>query len=410
MSINTQVLIVGGSINGATLAIILAQNGLDVTLVEPKKITGKALSDFDGRAYSLALATCKMLKILNLWEEIKLNSEPILDIKVNTSNRSTSGSDSLLHFSHIEMAEGDNPMGYILEDRHFRKTLFSQLKKYSNINILDECYVTAQEIHDGYAVSSLSTGKDIKSNLVIGCDGRNSVTASLAKINKFGWNYNQISLVCALNHENSHNNCAYQLFNPSGPIAILPLPNNRSSIVWTEDKHTAEFINKLNKKDYLKTLSSKINLNLGEVSLSGKQFSYPLTLSLREKFISNRIALVGDAAHGIHPLAGQGLNLGLRDVASIGEIIINATRRGEDIGTKTVLKRYENWRRFEISMMAATTDILNKTLSNNNDMLKVVANLGLKALDKNNFLKKSFIREAAGLNGDLPKLLQGKLI
>jgi 2-octaprenyl-6-methoxyphenol hydroxylase len=182
-------------------------------------------------------------------------------------------------------------------------------------------------------VSFLSTGEQIKSSLIIGCDGKNSVTASFANINKFGWNYNQTSLVCAIDHEKPHNSCAYQLFKPSGPIAILPLPGNRSSIVWTEDNKAAAFISQLNKKDYLKNLNSKINLDLGEVSLSGKQFSYPLTLSLRENFISNRVALVGDSAHGIHPLAGQGLNLGLRDVASIGEIIINATRRGEDIGS-----------------------------------------------------------------------------
>ena len=149
---------------------------------------------------------------------------------------------------------------------------------------------------------------------------------------------------------------------------------------------------------------------MGEISLSGKQFSYPLILTLREHFISDRIALVGDSAHGIHPLAGQGLNLGLRDVASIGEIIINAHRRGEDIGSLAVLKRYETWRRFETSVMAATTDIINKTFSNNNMMLKTFTNLGLRFLNENQFLKKRLIREAAGLNGNIPKLLKGKLI
>ena len=407
---NTQVLIVGGSINGVTLAILLAQNGLDVTIIEPKKITSRGLSSFDGRAYALALTTQKMFNALNIWDGLKINSEPILDIKIDAPNDNVNKANSLLHFNHLEMAEDENPMGYILEDRHLRKYLFSQLKSFKNINIMDESCITEYEVNNGHALSFLSTGEKIKSNLIIGCDGKNSVIANIANINKFGWNYNQTSLVCAIDHEKPHNSCAYQLFKPSGPIAILPLPGDRSSIVWTEDNKTAAFISQLNKKDYIKNLNSKINLNLGEISLSGKQFSYPLTLNLRENFISNRVALVGDSAHGIHPLAGQGLNLGLRDVASIGEIIITACRRGEDIGSLAVLKRYETWRRFETSMMAATTDIINKTFSNNSIILKPITNLGLRVLNKNRFLKKSLIREAAGLNGNIPKLLQGKLI
>jgi len=407
---NTQVLIVGGSINGVTLAILLAQNGLDVTIVEPKKITSKGLSSFDGRAYALALTTQKMFNALNIWDGLKINSEPILDIKIDAPNDNVNKAHSLLHFNHLEMAEDENPMGYILEDRYLRKYLFSQLKSFKNIKIMDESYITKYQVNNGYAFSFLSNGEKIKSNLIIGCDGKNSVIANFTNISKFGWNYNQTSLVCAIDHEKPHNSCAYQLFKPSGPIAILPLPGDRSSIVWTEDNKTASFISQLNKKDYITNLTSKINLNLGEISLSGRQFSYPLTLNLRENFISNRVALVGDSAHGIHPLAGQGLNLGLRDVASIGEVIINAYRRGEDIGSLVVLKRYETWRRFETSMMAATTDIINKTFSNNSIILKTVTNLGLRVLNKNRFLKKNLIREAAGLNGNIPKLLQGKLI
>jgi len=410
MNKNTQVLIVGGSINGVTLAILLAQNGLDVTIIEPKKITSRGLSSFDGRAYALALTTYKMFQALNIWDGLKINSEPILDIKIDASIGEFNNPYNLLHFNHLEMADNENPMGYILEDRYLRKYLFSKLKSFENINILDESCITKYEVKNGHAFSFLSTGEKIRSNLIIGCDGKNSVTARFANINKFGWNYNQTSLVCALDHEKPHNSCAYQLFKPSGPIAILPLPGNRSSIVWTENNKTAAFISQLNKKNYTKSLKSKINLDLGEISLSGKQFSYPLALTLRENFISNRVALVGDSAHGIHPLAGQGLNLGLRDVASIGEIVINAHRRGEDIGTLTVLKRYETWRRFETSMMAATTDIINKTFSNNNMILKTFTNLGLRVLNKNRFLKKNLIREAAGLNGNIPKLLQGKLI
>jgi len=408
MFINTQVLIVGGSITGVTLAIILAQNGVDVTLIERRKITVKKLDLFDGRAYALALTTHKMLDALNLWNGLSKNSEPILDIEIKTSNNNNNN--SLLHFNHLDMAENEEPMGYIIEDRYFRKHLFTQIKNETNVNVQDECYVKEQKINNGSVVSLLSSGEKIISNLVIGCDGQSSDTAKFAKLDQFGWSYDQTSLVCAIDHEKSHKNCAHQLFKPAGPIAILPLPGNRSSIVWTEDTQKAEFISQLNEHDYLNILKSKINFDLGDVSLSGKQFSYPLTLSLRKNFVSNRVALVGDSAHGIHPLAGQGLNLGLRDAASIGEVIINAARRGEDIGSLSVLKRYENWRRFETSVMAAATDVINKTFSNNSNVIRTITNLGLRAINQNNFLKKNFIREAAGLNGNLPNLLRGKLI
>ena len=408
MFINTQVLIVGGSITGVTLAIILAQNGVDVTLIERRKITVKKLDLFDGRAYALALTTHKMLDALNLWNGLSENSEPILDIEIKTSNNNNNN--SLLHFNHLDMAENEEPMGYIIEDRYFRKHLFTQIKNETNVNVQDECYVKEQKINNGSVVSLLSSGEKIISNLVIGCDGQSSDTAKFAKLDQFGWSYDQTSLVCAIDHEKSHKNFAHQLFKPAGPIAILPLPGNRSSIVWTEDTQKAEFISQLNEHDYLNILKSKINFDLGDVSLSGKQFSYPLTLSLRKNFVSNRVALVGDSAHGIHPLAGQGLNLGLRDAASIGEVIINAARRGEDIGSLSVLKRYENWRRFETSVMAAATDVINKTFSNNSNVIRTITNLGLRAINQNNFLKKNFIREAAGLNGNLPNLLRGKLI
>ena len=334
MFINTQVLIVGGSITGVTLAIILAQNGVDVTLIERRKITVKKLDLFDGRAYALALTTHKMLDALNLWNGLSKNSEPILDIEIKTSNNNNNN--SLLHFNHLDMAENEEPMGYIIEDRYFRKHLFTQIKNETNVNVQDECYVKEQKINNGSVVSLLSSGEKIISNLVIGCDGQSSDTAKFAKLDQFGWSYDQTSLVCAIDHEKSHKNCAHQLFKPAGPIAILPLPGNRSSIVWTEDTQKAEFISQLKEHDYLNILKSKINFDLGDVSLSGKQFSYPLTLSLRKNFVSNRVALVGDSAHGIHPLAGQGLNLGLRDAASIGEVIINAARRGEDIGLSLI--------------------------------------------------------------------------
>ena len=234
MSNNTQVLIIGGSINGATLALLLAQNNITVTLVEPNSLLSKKNPVFDGRAYALTLSTQRMLKSTGIWGKLKVNSEPILDIKIGDNNHKNSLSKTFLHFNHYDMAENANPMGYILEDRYLRSELISEIKKCKNISIKDKCSVIEHQINPGCVVSKLSNGETIKSTLIIGSDGQNSQTAKFANINRFGWNYNQMSLVCAIKHEKAHNGCAHQFFRPSGPIAILPLPKDRSSIVWTE--------------------------------------------------------------------------------------------------------------------------------------------------------------------------------
>ena len=410
MTVNTQVLIIGGSINGATLALSLAQNNIEVTLIEPKTITDTNKLIFDGRAYALALTTKKMFSALNIWNNLENFSEPILDIKIGENKNTNSFSKTLLHFDHYDMSEESNPMGYILEDRYLRSELLTKIQNCNNIKIIDNCYVSNYVFMPGEVTAELSNGKTIKSKIIIGCDGQNSKIAKLAKINRFGWKYNQASLVCAIKHKKPHNNCAYQFFNPSGPIAILPLPKNRSSIVWTETLDLALKINELKSEEYINILKSKIGANLGDISLAGKRIVYPLKLSIVENFVSNRLALVGDSAHGIHPLAGQGLNLGMRDIASLVEVIVNAMRRGEDIGSLSVLKRYENWRRFETSALAASTDLINKVFSNNNKPLRFIVNTALKSINSNKILKKNIMREAAGLHGDLPRLLQGKLI
>ena len=329
---------------------------------------------------------------------------------IRDSKNTNSFSKTLLHFDHDDMSEESNPMGYILEDRYFRSELFAKIQNCNNIKIIDNCYVSNYVFMPGEVTAELSNGKTIKSKIIIGCDGQNSKIAKLAKINRFGWKYNQASLVCAIKHEKPHNSCAHQFFNPSGPIAILPLPKNRSSIVWTETLDLALKINELKPEEYINILKSKVGANLGDISLAGKRIVYPLKLSIVENFVSNRLALVGDSAHGIHPLAGQGLNLGMRDIASLVEVIVNAMRRGEDIGSLPVLKRYENWRRFETSALAASTDLINKVFSNNNKPLRFIVNTALKSINSNKILKKNIMREAAGLHGDLPRLLQGKLI
>ena len=200
MTVNTQVLIIGGSINGATLALSLGQNNIDVTLIEPKTIIDTNKLIFDGRAYALALTTQKMFDALNIWNKLEKFSEPILDIKIGKNNNTNSFSETLLHFDHYDMSEESKPMGYILEDRYLRSELLSKIQNCNNIKIIDNCYVSNYVFMPGEVAAELSNGKTIKSKIIIGCDGQNSKIAKLAKINRFGWKYNQASLVLSLIH------------------------------------------------------------------------------------------------------------------------------------------------------------------------------------------------------------------
>jgi 2-octaprenyl-6-methoxyphenol hydroxylase len=246
--------------------------------------------------------------------------------------------------------------------------------------------------------------------LLVGCDGRESRVAARAGIGRVGWDYGQTSLVCAIAHAEPHHGVAHQFFMPEGPLAILPLPGNRSSIVWTEARDRAETIAALPDAEYLALVRPRFGDLYGEIALEGARYSYPLGLSLATRFAAERVALVGDAAHGIHPLAGQGLNLGLRDVAALAETLVAARRRGQDIGASDVLGAYERWRRFDASMLAAATDGINRLFSNDNPLLRLGRDLGLGLVNRLPALRRGLIREAAGLTGDLPRLLQGRPI
>jgi 2-octaprenyl-6-methoxyphenol hydroxylase len=251
----------------------------------------------------------------------------------------------------------------------------------------------------------------LSARLVIGCDGRGSGVAARVGIRRAGWEYGQTALVTAVSHERAHGGVAQQFFMPGGPLAILPLPGGHlSSIVWSEADAAAEEIQALPDQEYLAALRPRFGDFLGEIQLAGVRFTYPLSLSLAERFVADRVALVGDAAHGVHPLAGQGLNLGLRDVAALAEVLILARRRGEDIGAADVLERYQRWRRFDVTAMALGMDGVNRLFSNDNPVLRGVRDLGLGIVNAMPGLRRGFIRQAAGLTGDVPRLLQGLAI
>ncbi|MEO0693997.1 MAG: FAD-dependent monooxygenase, partial [Pseudomonadota bacterium] len=252
-----------------------------------------------------------------------------------------------------------------------------------------------------------SDGQVLNARLLVGCDGKTSATATRAGIKRQGWSYGQTSLVCAIAHERPHGGCAHQYFMPPGPLAILPLKDNRSSIVWTEADDVAQEINARDDAGYLDALRPRFGDFLGEISLAGVRFTYPLALSLAQRFVADRVALVGDAAHAVHPIAGQGLNAGLKDVAALAETLTRARRRGEDLGRADVLARYQQWRRFDTATLALATDTFNNLFSNNNPILRFGRDIGLGLVNKSPLARRSFIREAAGLTGDVPRLNRG---
>ena len=408
MNNDTDIIIVGGGLIGSALAIALSSIGFDVTVVDRQSNTLTKSQNFDGRAYALSHASIRMLKVLGIWNYFKENAQPILDIKVSDGRVGEGASDWFLHFDHQELEEG--PMGHLIEDRYIREALKTDIELSKQIKYIYNAEVISQTVKDTGISLNFSDGQTLRSQLLVGCDGRNSKIAHWSNISHVGWNYNQTALVCALSHEKQHFGVAHQFFNPAGPLAILPLKGNKSSIVWTETKDRAKNINDMSDEDYLNALSPVIGNFLGSINLVGDRFSYPLGLSLADSFIAKRTVLVGDSAHGIHPLAGQGLNLGLKDIAALTEVLALAKRRGENFSSKQVLERYQKWRRFDTSAMAVATDSINKLFSNDNIILRSMRDIGLGSVNATPHLRRSFMRHAAGLSGNLPKLLQGQII
>ncbi|KIC49934.1 FAD-dependent monooxygenase [Tateyamaria sp. ANG-S1] len=406
MTKDSDILIVGGGLSGPILALALAQTGHSVTVIDALSEKVRKNAAFDGRSYAVALTSQRLLDGIGVWNDIADHSQPMLEIKVSDGRAGEGPSPFFMHFDHAEIEEG--PMGYMVQDRHIRRALLDAMAATKGITHLAGETVTAQDITPGAVTITLGTGKSLTGKLLIGADGRGSGTATRAGIKRTGWGYGQTALVCAIAHEKPHNGIAHQFFMPPGPLAILPLPGNVSSIVWSETDENAQRFNALPDEDYLTMLRPRFGDFLGDISLAGKRFTYPLSLSLAQTIAADRLALIGDAAHGVHPIAGQGLNAGMRDIAALAEVITDATRRGEDIGSIAVLKRYEEWRRFDNTALAMATDGFNRLFSNDNSLIRGIRDIGMGVVNALPGLRRSFIREAAGLTGDLPRLMQGQ--
>lgn len=404
MSEMSDILIVGGGLNGPALALALAQAGRSVTVIDALPETVRKDAAFDGRGYALALASVRLLRRIGVWERVEDHAQPMLEIKVSDGRAGEGPSPFFLHFDHAEIEEG--PMGQMIEDRYLRRALLETMDEAEGITQVTDS-VSAQEVDARGVTLTLASGKTVSGRMVVGCDGRASGTAVRAGIRRTGWGYGQTALVAAVAHELPHHGIAHQFFMPPGPLAILPLPGNVSSIVWSESEATAASFAALSDDDFMEVLRPRFGDFLGEISLKGKRYTYPLGLTIANSFVAERLALVGDAAHGMHPIAGQGLNAGLRDVGALAQVVSEAARRGEDFAAPDVLERYQQWRRFDTATLAAVTDATNRLFSNDNPVLRLGRDIGMGVLGAMPGLRRGFIREAAGLTGDLPELMKG---
>ena len=296
-------------------------------------------------------------------------------------------------------------MGQMVEDRFIRNALFAKIYESDQIDYKFASEVMEHKQEKGFISVTLRNGNKLNTRLVVGADGKNSELARRASIKKTGWRYNQTALVCAIEHEIEHNGLAWQYFLPNGPLAVLPMKGKRSSVVWTEQNIYAKAVNSYEKTKYTNILEARLGNFLGKFKIIGDRHSYPLELKIADQFVDERLALIGDAAHSIHPIAGQGLNAGFKDIAVLAQVIEDAFLRGEDFGSLGVLKRYEEWRRFDSVQLAYSTDLFNKLFSNENEALRLVRNLGMKILDSIPGAKQKIIKEATGLTGELPRLM-----
>ena len=399
------VVIAGGGLNGAALAIALQRAGLLTCVIEAESATNHRQNGSDGRSYAIAAANQRMLEALGLWDDLSENAGPILDIKVTDGQVGRSISPFFLHFDHSNV--GDGPMGYMVEDRHLRGVLLDHLERSGVAHMAGKTVVSQQVTPSGISVTT-DTGKCISGRVLIGADGSQSGTAKRAGLKRVASAYDQKALVCAVEHDHPHNGVAHQLFTPTGPIAILPLAGgHHSSIVWSETIENAHAIQNMEDADYLNALHQRIGSFLGDMRLFGNRYAYPLTLIMAHAMIADRVALIGDAAHTVHPIAGQGLNAGLKDVAALAEVLVQAHRLGLDIGSSVILEHYQTWRRFDVATLGMATDGFNRLYSNNSSILRALRGVGMGLVARLPRLRDGFMREAMGATGDVPKLLKG---
>lgn len=400
------ILINGGGMVGLPLGLALAQGGFKTLVVDAAPPAKVLEPKFDGRVSALAYASVRMLKALGVWERLAPHAQPIHEILVTDGQAGKPASPFSLHFDAEEV--GADSLGHIAENRHTRAALYAAVEACPNLALEAPASVTSVTIQADSAVARLADGQEVSAALVIAADGRESQLRAQMGMQIIGWSYPQTGIVATVEHEKPHNGVAYEHFLPSGPFAILPMTGNRSSLVWTERRAKVPGLLALDEDGFNAELAQRFGAHLGKTRAAGPRWSYPLSFHLAREFVRPRFALAGDCAHGIHPIAGQGLNLGLKDAAALAEVLLDAARLGRDIGALDTLKRYERWRRFDSFALAASTDALNRLFSNDIAPLRHLRDLGLGIVDSIGPARRFFMRHAGGDIGKLPRLMKGE--
>ncbi len=400
-------LVVGGGYVGLAAAVAVKQAAphLNVEVIEaaPAGVWEK-----DERASAIIAAATRMLEVFGLWNEIAPDAQPINRMIVTDSRTSDPVRPVFLTFDG-EVEEG-RPFAHMVPNVAMVRALRGASERLG-IVIRHGLSAAGFKTESTRCTVSLSDGSTIETKLLVACDGVRSKLRDMAGIRTVTWDYGQSGIVTTVAHERPHEGVAEEHFLPSGPFAILPLINNRSSLVWTERSAEAERLVASDDLVFEEELQRRFGHKLGELRVVGGRRAFPLGLTLARAFVAPRLALAGDAAHGIHPISGQGLNLGFKDVAALAETVVEADRLGLDIGALNVLERYQSWRRFDTFRMGVTTDVLNRLFSNDITPIRIARDFGLGIVDRMPQLKNFFIDQAAGKTGEGgPRLLAGEAI
>jgi 2-octaprenyl-6-methoxyphenol hydroxylase len=393
--------IAGGGLVGLSLAIALARAGVQTVVLDGEDPARMRSAEFDGRVCSVAYGSKRVLDGIGVWAGMAPEAEPILEIRVSDKEAPL-----FLHYDHRDV--GDEPLGWIVENRVTRTALLDAAAECPNLTHLAPVSVDSFTPAGERIDARLADGRVVSARLAVAADGRRSRLREAAGIGTVEWSYNQTGIVCTVRHERPHRGIAHERFLPAGPFAILPMTGQRSSLVWTERSDLVPHLLGLDAAGFHAELVARFGDFLGEVEMAGPRWTYPLSLVHAKRYAGERLALAGDAAHGIHPIAGQGFNLGVRDVAVLAELIVDRHRLGLDIGAPDLLARYERWRRFDVTTIIAVCDGLNRLFSNDIAPVRLARDIGLAAVNRAPPLKRLFMRHAMGTVGQLPRLARGE--
>ena len=402
-TISADVCVIGAGPVGGTLACRLAAGGVSTVLVDRAALPPMEHPAFDGRAYAIAAGSRALLLEAGLWERLPDPPNPILDIRVIDGRVGRPASRLHLHFDHREA--GEQPFGWMVEARGLRRALNAHVRELPGLRVFAPAVATADRTEDG-ALVRIAGGPSVACRLVIAAEGRGSPLREAAGIPVTRFDYSQTGIVCAISHELPHHNLALEHFLPSGPFAVLPMaPSadaeaggapNVSAVVWTERTGIAATMLRLDDVRFAREIRRRLGDYLGALRTVGRRWNYPLSAMLAHRYVDTRLALAGDAAHGIHPIAGQGLNLGFRDAIALAGLVIDAKHAGEDVGSPGLLARYQRVRRPDNLAMLAMTDGLDRLFSTNNPAVRLARDLGIAAVDRTRPLKRVFMRRAMG--------------